>query len=647
MTKSATDALELLQWAIPGAYFDKSFEGIVLNQQSNILLMVDGTQQPISYLKHLSPRRVKSVEVFYSLSGMLISDDYAYIINFKLNKDSGFDIYASNATSLNLSRTATNNSRIAKNSPFVSCFYPTRKLNIFGSLEYNNENSNIPFSKNVLNNTTELVSDPSTNLNNLYNQKNLIANSFVHYNITSRHLLGIQADFVSGNTYTFQEFAMKQTELTNNYNQNPTILTEKMLKAYTITSKLFYRGQVTNRLQIYSDISYNYYYNNFENDYLQTSQWTTDSSYTYKHSDLWSEYKNQTVINLEGKYKLFDKMSVEAGYSNIRRQYASNIYQKVSLDYSEYRNKAFIYLYCYLSDKIELKFGSASEYIRQRNSYLEKNDLQWLPYFHINYKFNRIVNLYAGYATSQSYPLLYQLSPMSIVVYSFLTQIGNPSLLSTVRHQAFAEISLYNKLKILPQFNFIRNGISEIYNDIGNHLYRTFDNVNFREYRLHLSYDQPIGAYFNLKNTVMLYQNEVLHEDIHNSLNGWTCHFEGDYYHPLKSFGVQLGYYRNMKKSILWQGYQMSDKDYWCVTARKNLRQNRITVTMSYIPPIAFGVRYHQTKSIDTHRFKEKTDLNLQSYNQMLLIKVSLRLDRSGSKNAVNQILNSINERER
>jgi len=146
---------------------------------------------------------------------------------------------------------------------------------------------------------------------------------------------------------------------------------------------------------------------------------------------------------------------------------------------------------------------------------------------------------------------------------------------------------------------------------------------------------------------VMLYHSDVLYEDTRNSVSGWNGYIEGSYYHPVKSLGVQAGYYRNMKKNVLWQGFQYSDKDYWCITVRKELWQKRLSVAMSYIPPIAFGVRYNQIKTVDTPLYKETTTLNLQSYNQMLLLKISFRLERGSSKRTETDTYNRNNERER
>jgi hypothetical protein len=279
-----------------------------------------------------------------------------------------------------------------------------------------------------------------------------------------------------------------------------------------------------------------------------------------------------------------------------------------------------------------MKAGIALEHIRLQNGSDGDSYLRALPYLQADLKINRSTTVAAGYSTSQSYPALYQISPMSIVIDSFLSQAGNPVLKSAVRHQLFTELTLWNMLKFTPQFQSISNGISEIYDRKEGLLYRTFANIDFREYSLNASYEQTLGAFFRWKNSVMFYRSEASHSGIRSGLTGWMLHAEADYYNTKRAIGAQIGYYRNMKMNILWQGYQLTDKDYWCVTARKELWNKRLSLTMSYIPPIAFGVRYNRTKEMDTSLYKEKTVTNLESYNQMLLLKISLRLDRGSVK---------------
>jgi hypothetical protein len=352
-------------------------------------------------------------------------------------------------------------------------------------------------------------------------------------------------------------------------------------------------------------------------------------------------------LNLEGKYGLTDKLSVEAGYSNIRRRYASTSNKGIGfLDYGEQRNKAYAYLSYNPSDKAGWKAGAAIERIDTRNRKTPGHYVRLLPFFQVGYKINDRIHLLAGYAANQSYPSLYQLSPMSLVIDTFLTQIGNPALKPAIRHHAFAELTLWRSLRIIPQFNFTRYGVSEVYEIKEYKLYRTFDNVHTREYSLQAAYDRTFG-YFRLKNAVTFYHDEALHRGIRNSLNGWLFFSEVNWYYPDAAFGIQVGYYRDMKKNILWQGYQMSGRDYWRISVQKELWRERISVRLSYIPPVASGVRYDRMKEMNTPLYGEKTTLRLDSYNQMLLLKISIRLERGGVKPAGKPSIKGNGEREK
>ena len=636
MRHGTDHALELLN-KIPGASFDKASGSARLNQFANILLLVDGIQQSHAYLNHLSPGRVQAIEVVYALSGRFVSDDYAGIIHFILKKDyTGYDIHVSNVTSLNLSSACL----LTENRPSVGLTCTTRKMNFFGMYEQGYEKRNIYSSKSLTYSASELASLPTDRPNNLYKNDGYSVTGGLNYHIKPLQLLGIQADYSSSNTNAFQEYTMRRTDFNNESDRIFANRTENRINAYAVTSSLFYQGQVSDRLHLYSDFSYNYYYNDMENAYR------IDEPSNYLYADMWDEHKNQTVLNVESKYKLKGRMTLESGFSNIRRQYASESSQgRGFLDYSEQRNKAFAYITGNLSEKAGFKTGMAIEHIRQRDRENENSYIRVLPFLIANYRFNRLTTVSAGYATNQAYSSLEHLSPISIAIDTFLTQIGNPVLKSAVRHQVFAELSLWNKFLLKPQFCYVSDGISETYERKEYKLYRTFDNMNFREYSLHTSYNQTLGAYLRLKNSVTLYRSEALHKGIHSALNDLTFSSEADYYHPHASFGVQLGYYRLMKKNILWQGYQMTDRDYWCMTARKEFFNKRISATLSYIPPIMFGVRYDRTKILDSPLYKEKTTMHLASYKQMLLLKISVRFDRGSAKPTQSRTDRKINER--
>ena len=93
--------------------------------------------------------------------------------------------------------------------------------------------------------------------------------------------------------------------------------TETATSDYTFVGTLYYQGQFSERFRLYSDFSYNYYYNDIKNQYDQN-----DAS-NYIIQDTYNEYKNHTLFNVEGKYSLSSQISMNLGYSNAWRMYGS------------------------------------------------------------------------------------------------------------------------------------------------------------------------------------------------------------------------------------------------------------------------------------------------------------------------------------
>lgn len=642
MLRGVHDALELSD-KIPGIYFDQSSNSVWLNHHANILLLVDGVPYSETYLRHLSPDRIEAIEVIHAVSGRFVSDDYAGIIQFVLKKNyTGYDLHASNAVWMNLSKTAEN-CRLPENHPSLGFIYTTHRLNFFGMYEYDREKSNYHATKSLTYDRYKLVSHSVSHPAHRYRYDHHTVNGGINYHLTPFQILGMQSDYTRGSTKTLQQYTMRRTDLSNNYDRSFTSETENLIQAHTFTGSLFYKGQFANRLHVYADFSYNYYDNDMKNEYHQGGE------DVYRYSDLWNEYKKQTGLNFEGKYSLSHNMSIEAGYSNLYRRYASKSSQGIGfLNYKENRNRASVYFSRLFSDRTRLRAGVAFEHIYSHNGITGKHTTRILPYVWMNVKITSKGSLIAGYTANSLYPSLYQLSPMSIVVDTFLTQIGNPDVTSAVRHHGFMEISLGDKLKLMPQVVFINDGISEVYDRKAYKLYRTFNQIDFREYSLNVSYNQSFGRYFRLKSTLTFYHQDALYEANRNSVNGWMIYSDGNFYHPDWAAGIQFGYYRNMKKNILWQGYYMSGKDFWSITARKELWNHRISVMLSYIPPIEFGVRNDRIKYLDTPLYKERTTTDLSSYHPTLLLKVGLRFDHGTRKEPVeNKTIKMLHKPER
>jgi hypothetical protein len=622
MCRGAANALELLN-IIEDVRYDHIADEILVNQDNNTLIIVNGIQHSRHYLKHLAPNRVRTIEVIRASSGRFVSDDYSAIIQFVLRKDyTGLDISVSHRAVLNL----TGHS-FTENSPEMGIIYTANKFNFFGTGSYTREKTAMYSAKELTYSESDLVSFPESVPNDLSAHKSASIAGGVNYQISPRQQISAQVDYSSGNDSNNQVFTMHPLDKVQNISRIIVNTTEIGSKYKTVMGAISYKGQLNNRLQLYGDFTYNYYYNYIVNGYNQNDY----RNYSVVNS--YDEYKNHTVFNIESRYTVSPRLSLETGYSNILRMYGSESSQgRGFLDYLEHRNKGFIYLSFFHSGRFALKTGFAMENIKTGGNNAVNDYLRVLPCLQARFNFSDDASLMINYSTNQSYPMLYQLSPMNLVIDTFLTQIGNSSLKSALKHHIFSELTLWNRLKITPQFISINDGVSEVYEKKEWKLYRTFENIQTREYNIQASYNQPFGDYLRLKSDVLYYYDEAFHNEVHNSLIGWTLNSELNYYNPRLFIGASVGYHRNMRKNILWQGYQMQNRDCWRLSLRKEFLNDRISVALTYIPPFTPGVRYDRTKQMDTPLYREKTTVDMASQKQMLLLKCCIRFERGSVK---------------
>lgn len=178
-------------------------------------------------------------------------------------------------------------------------------------------------------------------------------------------------------------------------------------------------------------------------------------------------------------------------------------------------------------------------------------------------------------------------------------------------------------------FRFSPKHISEVYtgNMWGDAVFSSFDNINVKQYAIQVIYDQPLGNYFKLSNTLTYYDNKVSKKDTRNSYNGFMLDSEIEYFNPKWNLGLQVGYYRDIDKKAMLQGYQMTDLDSWLITANKQFWNKRVSLMISYFPPITWGIRDNLRKEIETPFYSEKYVQNLKPFRNMLMVRFSLRFN--------------------
>lgn len=99
---------------------------------------------------------------------------------------------------------------------------------------------------------------------------------------------------------------------------------------------------------------------------------------------------------------------------------------------------------------------------------------------------------------------------------------------------------------------------------------------------------------------------------------------------------AQLGYYRDVDKGALLQGYQMVNVDYWMLSVQKQFWNNRSSLMIAYFPPIEFGLTSQLDKEINTQFYTEKYTQSFKPYRNMLMVIYPLHFN-SGRSQKVNK----------
>jgi hypothetical protein len=607
---------------IPGIRYDKTSQAFRVDGRGGVLLMLDGMWQSPAYLKNLSSQQIRAVEVVREPSGRFLSGEYGVIVNLIPEKEmKGYGLFLSDISAANLS--GNNGSDfLAKEQPAAGASYMHQKVSAYATCLYNRERWNMPMRRELVYDGVRLplAADPGE----LYRSQNHHLAAGAAYRVNDSHTLSLEADYTEGNLYSEYEYMTERHVLSNISNRTLKNRTQNLTANRIATGRLSWQGKIGRRLRMSGDVHYDYYYNDMENllDVIE------DGRTNNRGEDRYSEYRQQAGFTLEAGYRLTEQVHLNAGHTGTRRRYASgSAHGKDFFDYNEYRNLTFAYFSCEPSAKIYAVAGAGVESVNIRNRAEAKRFVRFLPYLQLKYRPTPALEIHAGYTARPHYPVLYQLSPMTVKVDSILSQTGNPGLAPSLQHTLSVRFGWADRLTVEPSVRFVRDGFSESYMKSDYRLYRTFRNMDSKEYAVYGRYSHSPGKNIRLAGNLTFYHARTSAGGVANTVSSWLAGAEAAYYHPGRHFGLLLGYYRNMKKHLLWQGYQMLDKDNWLLEVNKLFPRTGLSLTLSWIPPLSFGIRDGQAKRIDTPVYREDTHIRLDAFRNLLLLKAGFRFN--------------------
>ncbi|OFX35249.1 MAG: hypothetical protein A2X08_07365 [Bacteroidetes bacterium GWA2_32_17] len=647
MKEGTSNTKEVLD-NINGVDYDRYNNSIKVDNDSKVIILVDGIEKDQEYVKNLSPDRLKKIEVIRDPGGRYALEGYSAVINIILKKDyQGTEIFVSNRTMADADAIKSEYITV-QNDASATVNYVYNKVNVYAkySNNYNNFNFNSTDKKEynnglIIEKSPISEDDMNMKIKQLYNDYTLGAD----YYINPKH------------TISYEGMLMKQP-LKNNASDEIYKVTysvnDSLLDSFNSESKnksdnsnsynsLFYEGKLNENNVINSNFTFSNYYNSYVNEYTENS--------LFQRNEEGKDLKNSTKFYLEYLHTFKNKTNLQFGYGNTWENLKSDFTVesvKSEFTYTDIRHKLYSYYSWKLNDKFSVKFGGAGETSNpnangQKNSYLI-----FQPYADLKFNAAKMLNFKAKYRAASNYPNISQTNPYIYLVDSESVKSGNPLLKPAVTNKISMEANIFQGLvKIEPYYRFSNNYITEIgtLRPDGIFEYNYSNTGNYKNYGVEVSITIPFSKTIFLQSSFDFFKSSVKYAERTNEFNDWSMSNQLIYQNQKSKTVAGFQFQKNMVKYITAQGYSKGDNDFWILFLQQPFFKEKLSVMLLYFTPITWGVDFNQGSYIKTDNYAENKWYNIDILKNIIMFEISYRFNKGKTVNKKEKQIEQINEK--
>jgi len=637
MRAGASDTKDVLD-KINGVQYDRYNNTIKVDNDSKVLILVDGMEKDQEYIKNLAPDRLKKVEVIRSPGGRYALEGYSAIINIILKKDyQGTEIFLSDRSMVKPDAVKSEYIPVQNNlSGTVNYVY--NKLNVYAKYSRDYNNFNLPSTdQKVYNNglmidevpLPSIKNDMNTNVKQLFNNYTLGAD----YYINPKHTISFESSLSNQplhNNITNQFFNVNYS-LNGDDLENLTTQTTNKTENTNTYNSLFYEGKLDENNVINSNFTYSNYNDSYTNLYSDNLLNSINGQ--------GKDNKNSTKFYAEYTHTFHDKTSLQVGYGNTWEKLNNNytVDTLSTLKYTDIRHKFYAYYSWQNSKKFSMKFGAAAETSApdangQKNTYLI-----FQPYADIKYNVTKALDIKLKYRAGSTYPNISQTNPFTTVVDMQSVRTGNPFLHPEVTHKISLDADILNGfMTIEPYYHFSNNFITETGTLQSDSIFKyTYSNAgNYKHYGVETRIAFPLGKSIIFQTDFNIFKSSVTYSGKTNEFNDWTMSSQLVYQRQKSGTVAVFQYQKNIYKDISAEGYYKNDNDYWIFLIQQPFFKQKLQVMLLYFLPLNLGVHFDQGNGIKTDNFSETTINDISFLKNMFLLQVSFRFNKGKTVNS-------------
>lgn len=628
--EKAFSTMDLLK-RLPGVTVDNLSQKIAVRMDNRVLLLVDGKQQPSEFMRTLNSEQVAKVEIAHVIPEKYRIAGYKYIINIVLRKKTGHNLSLQNFMMYSPGNNGEDN--LANEQPKLNYSYSGDKLKVSAGYGYANIHWNYPlaFSKAYLGGQrieTRDVSPQHPSDFNFSRTNNVFLG--IDYALRKGHTLYLRSSFLHSNdnhsnTFSFYDGLSVSNEMfgnSNSYNN--------------YKAQVGYEGQWGTRLSYNTSISLDRQVGNV------TAYYTDNNSRSTRYYKNWKTFAQG---DLDLTYNVNDVLALNFGYSFLWNSYhnginASNLITKNTFR----RNNTYLYADWMLTQQLSLHAGIVAELFSTasmgRNSFYK----ELLPNIQLLYMPSEVVRVVGEFSSQMVCPNQSQLSGAAYQIDEKMWAVGNTGLRPSRKNSLSLQAVLWDNLTLGVVRETHQQYITPFYSSDTNGYYKSLVNAKLSSWNFLAMYDWQLAKNFTLASGITIASSKISNGELSNRQTNAVVNCKLSWFSKRWGLNAEVEYAKEMVRNALLQGWEEAGQDLWLLSLQKTLMHRQLNISLNYIPPLRWFVEQYQQSNVDAGFYKETQRLNLQTYDNLLMLRISFNLNSGKRKRMKNVNAPYINE---
>lgn len=603
LRNSSKNSFQLLD-KLPGISVDWASDAVKIGEYRDVPIMLNGREVGKELVQNLNPQRIKKIELYRFPKGKY--GDMPIVLNY-ITYDNylGYDWGVQSKGLVSFRTPNSHSENIGAN--FI---YTLDKWNIYSDFNVSNKKmySATSYSYLYKNEVAEATAmEDFRHPNNNNTNKSFNVSLGADYKIATKHTISIQSWLDGGKYDSFESYQtpenMLLSENSNNY------------RNINSTSSLFYRGDITDRFIITSDLTYNYYNVNenraYENvDKLTQLDYSGRKDYWRYNANAYNIWNNILTSNVG--YTYTDKSYINKDTNTDKELFRS----------LEKRHDIYASLMINPHQKVSLAIGGNVLFVHRDNGIDSDNRYSWMPSAKLHWQALKNLSVTGNYFCNNEYPNLDQLSTVTYNKNKILMYRGNPDLKERVMHYMEWRINVPKIIEFTYMLKHSANDITPWYFMENDYVVETLVGSKYLHQYIGLSGDYKIGQKFQVNFTANYqWYGRQGSDNIWHRGRTWYLDAMATYQMTSHLY-LMAAYFLRHDKHPLLQGEEYGQEETLMLGLMSPLCKGKLSLSVNFaIPTSLVSKRTYKDITIPDFKFTSWEDQRVNN----ALMQISLR----------------------